>query len=635
MCGIAALIPRSGAPDAGLLDRLTDTVVHRGPDGRGVFVDPLIGLGHRRLAIVDLTDNGKQPLHLGPLTISYNGEVYNHVELRAELEALGHSFVGRSDTEVIAAAYLEWGSACLHRFNGMWGLLIFDQRDQTLFMARDRFGVKPLYYWRSPEGDLLVASEIKQFSVHPSWKAVLNPQRAYDFLNWGLTDHTDETLFLGVHQLEPGCQGKFSLKSWRTTPLNDGWRSALGLSRWYQPPTTTTAQSPEAAAARFRELLKDSVRLRLRADVTVGSCLSGGLDSSSIVCLMNDLLREQSSEDLQRTFSARAEDRSVDEGKHIATVTSHTGVTNYEVTPSHTKLFSELDKIIWHQDEPFASTSIYAQWSVFRLAKEQHCTVMLDGQGADEQLAGYHGFFGARLGSLLRRGRLGTFIKELPHFRRRHGISTVRAFLLAFNYLLDGPVRHFLRRLLGKTSTTSPWLNLTRLGARPQSPFEVVGARHRSVAEMAYWQVTRTNLPTLLRYEDRDSMAFSIESRVPFLDYRLVEFCLELEDDLRIRNAVTKVVLRDAMTGILPDSIRDRSDKIGFATPESVWATQMNPAEFRQNLETAIQSSHGILNSEILEIFDQMTSGQRPYDTSVWRALCFGRWVNLFQVTLP
>lgn len=634
MCGIAALIPRSGTPDPELLDRLTDLVSHRGPDGRGTFIHPLIGLGHRRLAIVDLSDAGKQPLQVGPLTISYNGEVYNHIELRTELETLGHSFVSRSDTEVIAAAYLQWGPDCLHRLNGMWGLLIFDARDESLFAARDRFGVKPLYYWTAPNGDLLIGSEIKQFSVHPQWRAKLNAQRAYDFLNWGMTDHTDETLFDGVFQLSPGYRFRLELSSLRKAPLASPWRPTT-LERWYQPPATTRPLSREESAIQFRNLLKDAIRLRLRADVTVGSCLSGGLDSSSIVCLMNDLLREQSSEALQRTFSARAEDRSVDEGQHIAAVTQRTGVINHEVTPTHTRLFEELDRLLWHQDEPFASTSIYAQWNVFRLAREHRCTVMLDGQGADEQLAGYHGFFGARLGALLRSGRWMTFWREARQFRLRHGMSSRRSLLLAFNYLLDGPLRNLVRKMLGRTATTSPWFDHARMGATARSPFETIGARHRSVAEMAYWQVTHTNLPTLLRYEDRDSMAFSIESRVPFLDYRLVELCLSLEDDLRIRDGITKVVLREAMSGILPDSIRDRMDKIGFATPESVWATRLNPTEFRTNLEKAVLSSQGIIKPEILNLFDEMIAGRKPYDTTVWRALCFGRWIDLFKVALP
>lgn len=635
MCGIAALIPSTQPPSAEALDRLTDAVEHRGPDGRGTFINSRIGLGHRRLAIVDLTDAGRQPLQVGPLVISYNGEVYNHIELRQELERLGHKFASRTDTEVIGAAYLQWGPDCLHRFNGMWGLLIYDERDQTLFGARDRFGVKPLYYWNSPKGELAIGSEIKQFTTLDSWSARLNPQRAYDFLNWGMTDHTDETLFQGVHQLEPGCRFRLKLEEWPAHAQTPAWRGSLHLECWYHTPTMIKPRSREEAAREFRELLTDSVRLRLRADVTVGSCLSGGLDSSSIVCLMNRLLKDQASESLQRTFSARAEDKSVDEGKHIAAVTEKTGVINHEVTPTHRQLFPELDRLLWHQDEPFASTSIYAQWNVFRLAREHRCTVMLDGQGADEQLAGYHGFFGARLGALLRTFRLPTLVREIRLFKSRHNIPVRRSVVLAFNYLLDGKLRNILRKLLGKTSTTPPWLDLGKLGAEARSPFQTLNARHRTVAEMAYWQVTRTNLPTLLRYEDRDSMAFGIESRVPFLDYRLVELCLSFDDDLRISDGITKVTLRNAMKDILPEPIRQRMDKIGFATPESVWATKLNPAEFRRHLEDAITVCGGLFSADLLKTFDEMVAGTRPYDTTMWRVLCFGRWVRLFKVALP
>src|SRR5688572_22192080 len=408
MCGISALFaPRSMRLD-GLVRRMTTAVRHRGPDGEGFALfsadglhvtslggedtvpavyearmayapkrtmgstpDSIVALGHRRLAIIDLSPAGHQPMCTpdGRVWIVYNGEIYNYVELRTELETLGYSFVSNNDTEVILAAYREWGEQCLGRFNGMFAFVILDRTNRVVFVARDRFGVKPLYVWRSPEDLVALASEIKQFSVLPGWLPRVNGQRAYDFLNEGVLDHTEETLFQGVRQIRGGECFHGTI---------DELRLHFPIRRWYQLTPRPFSGNMRAAAREFLELFTDAVRLRLRADVLIGSCLSGGLDSSSIVCVANQLLRADGTASQQETFSACAKIKSYDERHYIDIVVDQTGVRARYVYPDLKDLFSTVDDITWHQDEPFGSASIYAQWHVFRLAAAARVKVLLD-----------------------------------------------------------------------------------------------------------------------------------------------------------------------------------------------------------------------------------------------------------------
>ena len=333
MCGITGLLSSNASISQENLRSMNRSIRHRGPDDEGyvlfsadsfhclagqdtpsssysssapwiphaqigaVSVAANLGFGHRRLSIVDLSPLGHQPMcdPTGRYWITYNGEIYNHLELREELEALNHHFFSHTDTEVILAAYAQWGEACLSRFNGMWAFAIYDRKLDLLFMARDRFGVKPLYYWVTPERELAFASEIKQFTGLTGWRAQVNGQRAYDFLVWGVIDHTDETLFSGVYQLRPGHCVRMKAGQWQDHLTPDG---RLQASRWYELEMGHFSGNFEEAASEFRRLLTDSISLRLRADVPVGSCLSGGLDSSSIVCVMNDLLRQKDAHSL-------------------------------------------------------------------------------------------------------------------------------------------------------------------------------------------------------------------------------------------------------------------------------------------------------------------------------------------------
>lgn len=674
MCGITGFFSISNQP-SGLIRRMTDLLSHRGPDDEGhvlfrqLGAEPrvcggpatpadayhtgdafapqtplelsddrpaVLALGHRRLSILDLSPLGHQPMCSpdGDCWIVYNGEVYNHLELRTELEGLGCTFRSRSDTEVILAAYQTWGTACLQRFNGMFAFLLFDRKTETLFIARDRFGVKPLYYRVSTDG-LAFASEIKAFTALPGWRARANGQRTYDFLNWGITEHTDETLFAGVHQLRGGQMLELRLRDLvgPSETLQDGQK--LPAQTWYhlQPRPFTGGMSQ--ASEGFQQLLIDSVRLRLRADVPVGSCLSGGLDSSSIVCIANRLLREQDAHGLQRTFSACAVAERYDERKWVDIVVGATGVQPSYVYPPLGGLFEEAPRITWHQDEPFGSTSMYAQWQVFELASKAKVRVMLDGQGADEQLAGYHGFFGPRLASSLRDGNLMGLWREASGMKRLHGYGYGRSLAYLANHTLPERLKNLLRKSVGRAITQPAWLDNARLGCEAANPFIHAGSsNHQDLLAMSLAHLQRGHLQMLLHWEDRNAMAHSIESRVPFLDYRLVEFVLGLPDDCKLSEGVTKRVLRQAMSGIIPDAIRDRMDKKGFVTPEETWLREGDPDLFRRMLGRAIEGSGGILRAgPAMEELDGVIAGRRPFSFLPWRMINFGEWIKRFDVS--
>lgn len=660
MCGIAAIVDYRGIfGTAEAIHAMTNAVSYRGPDDQGhvrfsgpqmnadiypaagvpekpalaPVAPPVLWMGHRRLSIIDVSAAGHQPMCSpdGRYWIVYNGEIYNYVELRAELKALGHSFASQGDTEVILAAYHAWGRGCLARFNGMFAFLLFDRERGKLFAARDRFGVKPLYYWVSVDGAIAFSSEIKQFSVLPRWSARLNGQRAYDFLNWGLLDHTDETLFAGVFQLRGGEFLELDVGSGH--PRSPSPAARLPVERWYSLLPRPFKGSLAEAGDEFRQLLTDSIRLRLRSDVPVGSCLSGGLDSSSIVCLMNELLRAQDAHGQQKTFSACSTVRRFDERDYIDEVVRYTDTDAHYVYPALDELFQLNDRITHHQDEPFGSTSIYAQWNVFRLAAENRVKVVLDGQGADEQLAGYHNYFAPCLGGLLRAGRLPSLWRELQAMKTLHGHSPVWGLKQAFNNVLPEFLRQPLRRLSGKPGTVNPWLDMRKLGASYRDPFlEAGGAKSESVRAMSLAQLTATSLPMLLHWEDRDSMAHSIEARVPFLDYRLVEFLTGLPDDFKIGAGTTKRVMREGMRGVLPERVRTRADKLGFVTPEEIWMKQDGSRLFKHALRLGMEASDGIVSTKAMDYFDQMVDGRRAFDFMPWRFISFGTWMRVFNV---
>jgi len=664
MCGIAALFGEPSAERTQHILAMTGVVRHRGPDDEGYALIDLhagaascyagadtprsvlgrnspyapkkslpsvashpaaVALGHRRLSIVDLTPSGHQPMcdPGAAIWIVYNGEIYNHKELRAELEAQGAVFSSTSDTEVIIQAWRLWGRRCLDRFNGMFAFVLVDLTQRTVFVARDRFGVKPLYWWRSPSGFLAFASEIKQFCVLPGWSARLDGQAAYDYLNWGIFDHGSGTLFAGVRQLRGGECVEFGL---------DAVPRELAPVRWYAPRPAATTLPVGGEISAFRDLLHDAVRLRLRADVGVGSCLSGGLDSSSIVCIAHRLLREAHADHRQSTFSAISDVPQFDEREYAEAVVAATDVDAHFIQPDLDGLQRVLAKLIWHQDEPFGSSSIFAQWSVFHAAADHGVKVMLDGQGADEILAGYTGFIGPYLANRIRALQWGDAFVEARALAQFGGRGMGFVIKQGADALLPEILRQPLRRFAGVQATEPTWLDVNHLGALDRDPNATAGNEDDAMLQLSTSLLTRTGLPMLLHTEDRNSMAHSVESRVPFLDYRLVEMALGLPDAFKIAGGLHKRILRDALTGILPDKVRERRSKLGFATPEEVWMRQQNPALFRTWVREAVAASQGVIKPQAIEACNHRLDGRRPFDFLVWRIINFGLWMRSFDV---
>jgi asparagine synthase (glutamine-hydrolysing) len=667
MCGISAIIAPEFPKALKYIHSMNSIIKHRGPDDEGIVFffsnqkSPTIfggkdtpqdvygkhtpyspqkilecdqnsycgsiALAHRRLSILDLSSTGHQPMCTTDKQywIIYNGEIFNYIELRSELEKYGYKFISKSDTEVILTSYAHWGKRCLNKFNGMFAFVIYDSINQKIFAARDRFGIKPLYHWRSPKGFIAIASEIKQFTVLPGWKAKLNGQRAYDFLAWSITEHSKDTLFNNVHQFRGGDFAEFNV---------DKSKVKFHATNWYELDPIPYSGSFSRACEEFYELFIDSIKLRLRSDVPVGSCLSGGLDSSAIVCSLNQILRDISDTVIQKTFSARAKVKSFDEGNFIGEVVSNTKVKDYHTYPNVKDLFHFLNTIIWQQDEPFNTSSIYAQWKVFHLAALNKVKVMLDGQGADELLAGYRTFFSPLFAGHLKNLRLIKLYREIDSARKTVGLKKLEAFTLMVSRILPYNLFQPMRTLIYDQSTKPIWLNVKALNCSKRNPFDKNNYYSSSIVRLSHSLLLKTRLPMLLHWEDRNSMAHSIEARMPFLDYRLVEFLLGLPNAYKISHGTTKRILRHSMVGILPEKIRTRKDKIGFITPEEIWLKEMVPDVFRKELKRAIISSRGIINNHAEKRLENMISLKTPYNYLVWRMICFGRWMECFNVEI-
>jgi asparagine synthase (glutamine-hydrolysing) len=555
MCGISGILRADGEPvPSGLVDAMVSTLRHRGPDGEGCYFAPGIAFGHTRLAIIDLSAASDQPFidDEAGIALSFNGEIYNYIELRQELKALGQKFRSTGDTEVLLRAYEQWGPECLSRLNGMFAFALWDNRNRRLLLARDRFGEKPLYIARGRNG-LVFASEMKAIlAIRPELREA-NRRAVYRYLARGDLDLDHESFFEGIESL-PAAHYLLVDAMGHGKPV-----------RYWAPTQMEVPARRVDAEERFRELLFDSVRIRLRSDVPVGSSLSGGIDSSSIVATIH---AEKSSQSLhQKTFSARFHSAAHDEGKFIQIVTYRVEADTHEVWVEPEQFIDEFERLQYHQEEPMASASPFAQWLVMRLAQENATTVLLDGQGADEILAGYDQAHGMFLAHWVRRGRIDKVARELTQYGRRyHGLREPAMY--AAYYSLPGRLRDGLvERYYRSADVISAELHREFAPAHVEAPHPF---EDRLRNELVRWQTT-TQLPEFLRYADRNSMAFGREVRLPFLDHRLVEYCFGLPADLLLRGATTKLILREAMRGIVPDEILDRKDKLAYAPPQRQW----------------------------------------------------------------
>ncbi len=596
--------------------------VHLGRDGVGCVINPEVVLFHRRLSILDLSETGWQPMGTSDerYFIVYNGEIYNYVELRAELEDLGYRFKSRSDTEVLLLAYSCWGLEAFTRFTGMFALAILDTQERKLILARDCFGIKPLYYTWGSES-FVFASELKVLLEANLVRKRINPTRLYEYLRYGISDYGSDTLLSGVFQVPSGHYVEISLEG----PLQ-----ARTVCYWEPGEAERLDISFDDAAKHLRDLFLKNIRLHLRSDVPVGAALSGGIDSSSIVMGMRHL---ETKLDLH-AFSYVAHDESLSEEKWIDVVGKASGAHVHKVRVNSDNLREDFDSLVDSQDEPFGSTSIYAQYCVFREAQRNGIKVMLDGQGADEILGGYRSYMAARLASLVRQNHWQQATEFLLSCSRLPNNNKFSLIMRAADYLFPPFASKPLRRAVGK-DVAPTWVNKAWFCSHGVEPKSFNHSHTTDILRESLWKdLTKTSLPALLRYEDRNSMAFSIESRVPFLTPDLVNFVLSLPEEYLIHSDGTaKAVFRAAMRGIVPDCILNRRDKIGFQTPEHRWLTCL--ASWVQNVLNGTPSDRiPALNLEQVKC-DWHDMRQRPerFDSRAWRWVNLIQWTNRFDVS--
>jgi asparagine synthase (glutamine-hydrolysing) len=555
MCGIAGIVVRRNDLDPGrIIKEMTSRVRHRGPDDEGFCVRGRVALGNRRLSIIDLSAAGHQPMEYadGRYVITYNGEIYNYLELRSELERLGFHFRSNTDTEVILAAYAAWGRACLTRFNGMWAFAIYDRDEGLIFAARDRFGIKPFYYVVT-ERCFAFGSEIRQLlPLLPSVNA--DPTTISNFLLTGHPVQSPETFFARVSSLLPGHRLAYDVEA-----------DHLAIDQYYSLMERVNAVEsvPEGEVIpKFRERFEDAVRLRLRSDVRVGTCLSGGLDSSSVALIAAQMYEPISNEPFS-AITAVSEDPRNSEEAYAREVVEGGSLNWVKVRPTYEDFRELLGHVVRHQEEPFGSPSICMQAFVMRAAREHGVVVLLDGQGGDETLLGYgNRYYPAYCVSLWREaGALGVLQRTMASMRNGSGMKPwefpahlIYALIPAARYLYYRQRSNFL------------W-------APPPLPdwMSRFAAACLDVRALQVLEVETTALPPLLRYEDKNSMAFSIETRLPFLDYRLVEMAIALSPHLKMRDGWTKWILREAMNDVLPPGIAWRRNKMGFEAPTEMW----------------------------------------------------------------
>jgi asparagine synthase (glutamine-hydrolysing) len=625
MCGIIGSLSKKCDPAIDVIfSEALRMLKHRGPDCHRFETteidDSVVLLGHARLSIIDLTDDADQPMTTTNqrYSIIFNGEIYNYIELKNLLQDAGYKFSTKSDTEVLLAAWAKWGTACLDRLVGMFAFAVLDRVSKTISFVRDGFGIKPLFISQI-ESNLYFSSELPALITLRGSRTSLNLQRSYDYLVHGDYDSNEQTFVEGVNQIPPGCIQVYDISTGLLTKP----------SRWWNPSATQTSTlSFKQASEKLREMFLDSIKLHLRSDVPLGAALSGGIDSSAVVCAIRHI-----EPDIPiNTFSFIAKNSPLSEEHWVNVVNDRVKAKVHKVTADSADLLRDIDDMIIAQGEPFGSTSIYAQYRVFKLAKQNGVTVTLDGQGADELLAGYNGYPGKRIRSFLAQGNILGASRFLTSWAQWPGRSLSHGLKLAGSEFLKGDLYQYARKKVNQ-SDAYEWLEsefLLDQGVSLVYPVpELKGSlKNRALIETLIDASTRRGLPALLRHADRNSMRFSVESRVPFLTTDLANFMFSLPEEFLISNGgETKSIFRSAMRGIVPDEILDRRDKIGFATPEYEWlqgvfGSAQNWIEQERDLDFL---RHDVIRKKINQVF----LGQIPFTSQVWRWINFYKWYEL------
>ncbi len=618
MCGISCIIDKSHSIDDRILTCYTKRVSHRGPDSMGIlkFADSdglpqtddnnfLVGLGHRRLSIIDLSENGSQPMLSTDksLAIIYNGEIYNYIEIRQELEKEGISFRSKTDTEVIIESYKKWGINCLSMFNGMWAFVILDRKRRKIVISRDRIGVKPVYYYL--KGKMLaIASEIKQFFELPTFKKEPNTDSCLSYLLTGY-EIPPETCFKDVLSFPPGCYAEIDIDSPEVIPEKF----------WFPENMPIYKHSEKELISRIMNVFTASVNFRLRSDVPVGGCLSGGLDSSAIFTEMKQL---QPSHDFN-AFSACFEDPQLDERRFMKSIIDKTGSSHIQVFPNPNEFIADLPEFFRKHDEPVGSLSVYAQYKIMQAASTRKVPVLLDGQGGDELFSGYWTSYFLMLNNYYCKN---DFLPLLKH---------VGASLIGGNREFFSQIFSHLSEYRKRNSRALPFSIKSKYLGQSEALNTIQWHRDAQILsprEYRNAEIFRIHLPRLLKWEDRNSMAFSIESRVPFLDVNLVELILSINPEHNMRKGWTKYLFRKAMDSKLPKDICWRKDKKGFETPQDKW---MKSGVFNKYLlNWASESNHPVTEfiSEDFKEIKEILAGGNFNSIRMFRLFCMDYWMS-------
>ena len=633
MCGIAGILnnqPQQGVDERFILlqsiKKMTDTLAHRGPDGEGHWINEngTVALGHRRLSIIDLSDAAAQPMQRSLFsslegeekryTITYNGEIYNYIELRDELYSLGYRFHSKSDTEVILAAFDFWEEECLQKFDGMFAFVIWDAKKRKLFAARDRFGEKPFYFYQD-KGHFIFASEMKAL-----WgigvNKTLDNKMLLNYLALGYVQNAndkEQTFFENIFSLPAAHFLEFNLDSF-DYEIHPYWK----INK-----ENIIDISADQAIEKFNKLFSQSVSRRLRSDVAVGSSLSGGLDSSAIVAsiFQNQLVNKG-----QQTFSAVFPGFVKDESKYVESVVNKFQISNHQITPDIHGLINNFETLCYHQEEPFQSASIYAQYKVFEMAKQHNIKVMLDGQGADETLAGYYKYTHWYIQQLISRKKFRQAMQEKNIFRKnktplRWGLGNYLATYLPAHAAIHLESKEY-NKIVRHPDIDKDFINSLR-GREWEGIHKPIITK---LNDILFFNTATMGLEELLRFADRNSMAHGVEVRLPFLNHQLVEFIFSLPANFKIHKGWTKWLLRKAMVKKLPNEIVWRKDKVGYEPPQKDWMQNAVMTDYIQEAKRKLVNN-GVLKASVLNkpIIPHSALDPESYD---WRYLCASQIIN-------
>ena len=626
MCGITGFYSQNRRMDTKRYYAAHCKIAHRGPDDEGFIykntnghIEHLMGddtikelrdreyivdkapsslmMGHRRLSIIDLSAHGHQPFCFKNLYLVYNGEIYNYIELRQELQSFGYTFETDSDTEVFIKAYHCWEKEAFNKFNGMWAAAIYNHERNDLLLTRDRFGIKPLYY-AMIENSLVFGSEIKFVSSFME-KLYANEQMVYEYVRFNYLDHTDQTLFEGIMQVEPNSCMIFS-------------ENSIQIFHYWELKKVDMPSKED-----IEKSLKSAIKLRLRSDVEVGSLLSGGIDSSTILGIIDQEKYRKKFE----TFSAVFKEEKFSEKKYIDTFsTTNMDLIKHFIYPEAEKLLDNMEELIYTQEEPFRSLAVFSQYEIYKNIRETtRVTALLNGQGADEIFTGYTDYYYAYLLELLRQFDFIRFASEFKAFMCNRGIS------------IPGLAKQLLITFLSRCFRPK---NKHRIFKKKFKVTQKPNKFKNLLKSSLYSSLTFSALREYLRYEDRNSMRFSLESRLPFLDFNVVEKAFSLSDEQKIKNGVSKAILREIAKNKIPDEILYRKDKMGFVSPQKIWQKTLLADDLDKTFGQIRKEGifHFIDSEQIYSLYEAYKNGHFDDWAFIWRIYCLYKWKKVWSI---